>query len=398
MNWPKVRLDSVAAINPRPESVDHMDKNAMISFVSMSAVSDLTFTIDGEEERRLGDVVKGYTSFRRDDVLMAKITPCFENGKVAIATIGHERGYGSTEFHVIRPDPQQLLPQYIYYYLRQAEVRSRGEKRMTGSAGQRRVPAAFFQELQIPLPPLADQQRIAAILDCADTLRAKRRAALVKLDDLLQASFIDMFGDPVTNPKGWDVMELRNTFSVDPQLGTIKPAHEGGKQKVIRVGELGKFHIDLTQCGSVTLDQNELKRFEVLPGDFLLARAIGSESHLGKSSIVQELEDRVVYDSHVMRLRFNMDILHPFYFWQWMKSSGGRSLFMKQAGRTAVQFNINAKQISSISIALPPISEQRRFVEFFEATSAIKNEQSHSLSRLDTLFHSLQQCAFQGDL
>ena len=75
---------------------------------------------------------------------------------------------------------------------------------MKGVAGQRRVPAEFFSQLKIPLPPLAEQKRIAAILDAADVLRAKRRESLAQLDTLLQSTFLDMFGDPVTNPKGWE--------------------------------------------------------------------------------------------------------------------------------------------------------------------------------------------------
>src|SRR5207253_2857111 len=106
-------------------------------------------------------VSKGYTFFRDGDLLLAKITPCFENGKIAQATLNHELGVGSTEFHVIRPDRMRVSDRFLLRFLRQPRIRLSGERRMTGSAGQRRVPEAFISELELPLPPLEERRRIA---------------------------------------------------------------------------------------------------------------------------------------------------------------------------------------------------------------------------------------------
>lgn len=251
---------------------------------------------------------------------------------------------------------------------------------------------------KIPLPPLGEQRRITAVLDKADALRQKRRAVLARLDTLLQATFLHMFGDPVTNPMGWEVVKLAKTFKIKPQIGTTKPAHEDGKQKVVRVGELGEFEVDLEKSRFLTLSEEDFKRYAVRPSDFLLARAIGSENHLGKASIVQNVDFPVVFDSHVMRLRFDEKILHPYFFSQWLKSKGGRARFMRQAGRTAVQFNINSKQMSAIKMPLPPISKQKEFVEIFEKSRTLHNYHENALIRLDNLFHALQQRAFSGQL
>ena len=113
-------------------------------------------------------------------------------------------GFGSTEFHVIRANTKRLDGRYLVHFLRRNEIRLDGARNMTGSAGQRRVPKHYFESLSVPLPPLPEQRRIAAILDQADALRAKRREALAELDSLTQSIFIEMFGDPVVNSMGWD--------------------------------------------------------------------------------------------------------------------------------------------------------------------------------------------------
>jgi len=197
-----VSLGSVAQLNPRT-SID-IRPDALVSFVPMAAVSEETASVVSEETRVASKCMKGFTPFKRNDVLVAKITPCFENGKIVIANIKHEFGFGSTEFHVIRPNDGELHERYLLHCLRQPFVRVQGQRRMTGSAGQRRVPAHFLSTFDLPLPTFKAQRRIAEILDRAEALRAKRRAALALLDELTQSIFLDMFGDPVTNPKGWE--------------------------------------------------------------------------------------------------------------------------------------------------------------------------------------------------
>ena len=193
------RLSSIAEINPPLSSEVRPDSK--VSFVTMSAVSEAAAAVASEEIRDAKECLRGFTPFQRGDVLVAKITPCFENGKIVIANIGRKFGFGSTEFHVVRPDARYLDVRYLLHCLRQPHVRLQGQHRMTGSAGQRRVPAHFLSTFEIPLCTLHEQQRIAGILDAADALRATRREALAQLATLLQSTFLDMFGDPVR--AGW---------------------------------------------------------------------------------------------------------------------------------------------------------------------------------------------------
>ncbi len=286
---------------------------------------------------------------------------------------------------------------FLYYYLRQPSFIELATARSTG-ANLPRLSPTELSEFPIVLPPLEEQRRIAAILDRADAVRRKRQEAIALTEELLRSAFLEMFGDPVKNPKGWKVTTLETTFSRNPQIGTTKPAHADGEQIVVRVGEIGGQNVELNKCGCITLEGKELERFLCEPGDLLLARAIGSESHLGKASILQPTEQIVVFDSHVMRLRFNTDLLLPIFFLQWLKTDGGRTRFMREAGRTAVQFNVNATQISRVEIPLPPIKLQKKFVSFYTEILEFVENYGSGYETSNDLFNSLLQRAFQGEL
>jgi type I restriction enzyme, S subunit len=184
------RLGEICEINPKmPNS---LDDDAVASFLPMAAVSE-EGRIAFEEERTVAGVKKGYTYFERGDVLIAKITPCFENGKASrTESLSKPFGFGSTEFHVLRA-ANDVDPNFLFYKIWNASFRELGAQNMTGSAGQKRVPADFLKRLEIRLPPLDEQRRIAAILDKADGMRRKRKSAVDLLDSLNQSMFLEMF-------------------------------------------------------------------------------------------------------------------------------------------------------------------------------------------------------------
>src|ERR1035441_8307283 len=162
--WKTVPLAQVCEVNPRdPGPADHAKA---VSFVPMPAVSETEGVILDHDTKPFSDVAKGYTRFREQDVIFAKITPCMENGKSAIATDLHG-GFacGSTEFHVLRSNGA-VLPAYLWRFVRQESFRKDAERHMTGAVGQRRVPTQYIKDAEIPLPPVSEQRRIIAKLDC----------------------------------------------------------------------------------------------------------------------------------------------------------------------------------------------------------------------------------------
>jgi type I restriction enzyme M protein len=162
--WPLVELGEVCEINPKKSELSQLPKDTLVSFVPMADLPENKSTFDAVQSRKLGEVIKGYTYFKNDDVLLAKVTPCFENGKAGIAKdLSNQVGFGSSEFIVLRSS-QKILPELIYYFITTDEFRKLGKKRMTGTGGLKRVPTDFVKTFKVPLPPLAVQKQIVAEL------------------------------------------------------------------------------------------------------------------------------------------------------------------------------------------------------------------------------------------
>ncbi|MCK6507760.1 restriction endonuclease subunit S [Myxococcota bacterium] len=295
-------------------------------------------------------------------------------------------------------DPGKVDVGYLAHAWTTAAVRAQIESGARTTNGTHKVNQQVLEAIKVPLPPLPEQRRIAAILDEADALRRTRREALGLLDELLRSTFLEMFGDPVTNPRGWPVVQAVTTFSTPPRIGTTRPAHDEGDVRVVRVGEVGGAQVALERCGKVSLPAREADRYRCKPGDFLLARAIGSEHLLGKGSLMQDVDETVVFDSHVMRLRFDRRVMEPVFFQEWMLTEGGRRRFLKRAGRTAVQFNVNAEQIGAVQIPLPPIPLQNAFSRLAGEVAMARGRQASGVQQADEFFASLLHRAFLGEL
>ena len=201
MSFPMVPIGEVCQVNPRATKARYRE-DMLVSFVPMAAVNEQLGAITVCEERPVAEVSKGYTSFEDGDVLFAKITPCMENGKTALAqNLTNGIGRGSTEFHVLRPG-SHALGEYVYHFVRQARFRDEAKRNFTGTAGQQRVPKSFLENALIPLPPLDEQRRIVGILNRAAKIERLRAQAQELMGEFIPALFIKMFGDPVENPYG----------------------------------------------------------------------------------------------------------------------------------------------------------------------------------------------------
>lgn len=185
--WPIKQLGEVTTINPRLPKEKQPAPDADVSFVPMVAVDETRGIILASETRPYKEVAKGYTSFQNRDVLFAKITPCMQNGKSAIASnLAAGLGFGSTEFHVLRPT-EGVMSEYIFWLIRRPSFRAQAEQNFTGSVGQQRVPARFMENYSCPVPPLSLQKEFADRVFEIRMLEAEQAASRLRLKALFQS-------------------------------------------------------------------------------------------------------------------------------------------------------------------------------------------------------------------
>lgn len=192
-SWRWSRLLDLGEINPRNQVEEDSESMIMATFVPMAAVSELHSIAIAGDVRPWSEIKKGYTHFANGDVLLAKITPCFENGKSAVVRgLEHNIGSGSTEFHVFRPISEDVNPAYVYLFIRSPLFRAKGEASMTGTAGQKRLPTDYFALCAMPLPPTEEQSRIVAKVDelmaLCDQLEAQQQQRRTLQNQLRQAT------------------------------------------------------------------------------------------------------------------------------------------------------------------------------------------------------------------
>ena len=297
---------------------------------------------------------------------------------------------------ILRPTSKELDSDYLYRWFSseatQRRVRSFGNQTTNiANLNHKRT-----MKLRLPLPPIPKQKQIAAILDAADELRSKRREALAQLDQLLQSTFLDMFGDPVTNPMGWEVGRLGDVCIGKPSYGSGAAACEysASLPRYVRITDIDEAGDLSDDPRSAILSDSDIEKYRLSEGDVLFAR---SGATVGKSYLHRTQHGFCVYAGYLIRFRPDPEILlpevlfrfaHTQAFWRWVESHA----------RAVAQPNINAKMYSALRVILPPLDLQRRFVDIVGSIERQKAQHKVHLAELDTLFSSLQQRAFRGDL
>ncbi len=387
-------LSEIAEVNPGLSR--DLALQDLCSFVPMEAIDETLGEIATANTVPAAEVARGYTPFQQGDVLFAKITPCMENGKCAVAqNLANGVGFGSTEFHVIRPR-DAAIADWIYYFLRQQSVRDSLERRMTGSAGQRRVPSRAVEELEILLPPLAEQRRIAAILRAADDERRRRRYTQSLSDGLLREVFVRMFGDPATNPLGWEVRKLGESidFVTSGSRGWADHYSDSGA-RFIRVQNLHDHTLDLEDIAFVTPPQTaETVRTRVQPNDILLAI---TGATIGLCALVPCDIGESYVSQHVAIIRLGTELI-PVFASSFISHPRGGQLQISAINYGDTKPGLGLDQIRDLNIICPPPGLQRKFAAIVAKHEQIRRQQQESARQSDHLFETLLHRAFAGEL
>ena len=250
--------------------------------------------------------------------------------------------------------------------------------------------------LRLPCHPLEEQRRIAAILDQAETLRTQRRAALALLDSLTQSLFLDMFGDPAANPKGWPMGKIGDMLE-SASYGTSEKSGADGQFPVLRMNNITRNgELDLDDLKFMDLQSKDHERYLVRVGDVLFNRTNSAEL-VGKTAIVPPSAPPLAYAGYLVRLRVN-EANHPMYLARFLNTPYAKRMLRGMCKSIVGMANINAKEIQGMRIALPPLPLQQTFATRIAAIEALKATHRRTLAELDALFASLQQRVFTGAL
>ena len=313
------------------------------------------------------------------------------------ATIG-KVGFAGTELVTNQQmnslvfDESKVFPRYAFYYCQTIEklIRHQGS-----STTLPILPKGRFQELEIPLPPLEEQKRIAAILDNADRIRRKRQEAIRLTEELGRSIFLDMFGDPVTNPKGWEVVKLENLldFMTSGSRGWAKYYTEKGKI-FLRIQNVKNGQLILEDVAFVDPPNNaEGMRTRVKEGDVL----VSITADLGRTAVIPKNMEEAYINQHLVILRLKQDRLSPTYLSSFISSEGGQRQFSK-LDREGVKSGLNFSDLKGLSIVFPPMKEQRKYEKIYTIQLNQLSNQKRALEESENLFNSLLQRAFRGEL
>ncbi len=396
--WEWKKLGEIGEINPKFDRKS-ISENIEVTFLPMRCIEELTGNVDTSITKNLEEVSKGYTSLMENDLIYAKITPCMENGKVAIAKgLKNNLGFASTEFHVIR-FKKNAYNKFFFFYLIQKWIREYAAMNMTGSAGQKRVPATFLKDLLVPLPPLETQQKIVSILEKAEETKKLRAQADELTQKLLQSVFLEMFGDPVKNPGKWDERSLESLLDEDPQNGLYKPSTDYGEgTQILRIDSFydGKIS-NIKKLKRLNCTPEEIKKYGLNIGEVLINR-VNSLEYLGKCGLVETLFEPTVFESNIMRLKLKKSTVNPEYLTSFLCTQFIKNQILQKAKKAVNQASINQADVKSLKILLPPIQLQNNYSFIIKQIERTKQSQKQSSLEINNLFDALMQKAFTGEL
>lgn len=356
------QLISVCQMNLSKTEAGNMEADALVSFVEMASVSNDGY-IETMIDRPVGELRTGsYTYFAENDILLAKITPCMENGKCGIArNLTNGIGFGSSEFHTFRCNEKELLPEYLFVVLNQDYVRKAAQLAMTGASGHRRVPASFYANMTIPVPSIKMQRQITTEFDKIDAKIKAQEDTVDKCKDNVKAKFIEMFGDASSNDKNWPVKSIGEIVA-DVHYGTSAKADEHGKYKYLRMNNITyDGYLDFTDLKYIDISDSEFEKYVVRKGDVLFNRTNSIEL-VGKTALF-DLDEEMIIAGYIIRLRLKGEVA-PQFLVRYLNLDYTKRLFQGMAKRAVNQANINAQDLQSIRIYVPPITLQNEFADF----------------------------------
>lgn len=296
----------------------------------------------------------------------------------------------------LTPDPSRAESRFLYHYFRAPRTRRRLLSR-TQATGVPHINLGILKSFGVAVPSLPEQRRIADVLDRAEALRAKRRAALAKLDAFTQSIFFELFGDG--RDRRFPTEKLSDCAEIVSGVAKGRKLNGGPivQAPYLRVANVQAGFLDLTEVKSIDALPSEIEELRLLSGDVVLTEG-GDFDKLGRGAMWNGEIPGCIHQNHVFRVRVWSEVLQPRFFHEFLQTRAAKAYFLRCAKRTTNLASINMTQLRALPIPLPPPSLQNEFAERAAAVERLKATQQASLAKLDELFASLQDRAFRGEL
>ena len=330
------------------------------------------------------------------DILMSHINSEKHLGKVALyKKQGDEKIIHGMNLLMLRANETLVYPPFATYYFETNMFLNQIQRITKKSVNQASFTVTALKEIEMQLPPLEEQRRIAALLDKVGDLIAKRRAQLDKLDLLVKSRFMEMFGDPVLNPMKWPEQYLENMADIVSGITKGRKTKETELIEVpyMAVSNVKDGYIDWTTVKTILATKSEIEQYRLLPDDVLMTEG-GDPDKLGRGAIIQKPLENCIHQNHIFRVRLDENILLPPYFAEFLQHQKAKQYFLRCAKQTTGIASINMRQLKELPILVPPQDIQFRFGNFIEKTGHLKFTIASDLEKLEMLRKSLMQQYF----
>jgi type I restriction enzyme S subunit len=411
-HWKSVPLGTVSTFAPK-KPLHLKDSDEPCSFVPMASVEEESGVIHLDQTIGISEGLKrSLTYFNEGDVLFAKVTPCMENGKIAVAkNLLNGRGFGSSEFHVITPG-KSLNAEYLRHFLVSEDFRTNAALAMTGAVGLRRVPKTYLQEHLIPLPPLDEQVRVVQALDSylarLDVALEELQSASRKSEHLFLGALDRAIADcPAESYKPLSDFLVTLEAKKKVQRGwspqcLSHPKREEANWAVLKTTAVQHMRYEPQHNKELPKNLNPKTHLEVQHGDFLMTTT-GPRNRCGVVCYVPCTPEKLIFSGKILRFRTDPKRLIP----QWLELVLASNKYQKhldklKVGSSDSSVSIGNNQVLSIEVPVPPLDLQSDLIASLEKIKVLsarfEREILSEKRRFDQLRRGLLNTAFSGNL
>ena len=402
--WTETTIKDAAEFTSKPRGLD-VKSVSQVPFIPMNLVpQNGTFIV--KYNWKPGKEIKNGNYFEKGNCLLAKITPCFENGKQGIVQqLATEFGYASTELIPFDGRDKVSNKYFLHFFFLETTTRKQMAQKMEGATGRQRLPLSVVKSWPINLPPLSEQKKIAAVLLKIQQAISTQEKIIITLQELKKSTMQHLFTKGLRGektkmteigeiPESWDVVPMADLRKFLQYGTSLRCTLVKKGSVVLRIPNVARGIIDTEKLKYTNVTKTEQERYILQKGDVLFVRTNGQKLYVGRTAVYKEKPINALFASYLIRARLNTDIILPDFFQMVTETQEGkRQLSGRSMPASDGKFNINTKTINSVLVPVPSINEQKDIAEqiFVIANSLIihKRLQTHYKSLFETTLNKL---------